>query len=150
MKTEPKVKKKQPRTDKRRNVGKVAEVLAKNPQATVREIAQETNMSIWAVHNSKVEVEQSWTKDGTIAYIVGSSKNRIKKAQEIFDRYITEVEEKEKLERSDVTLVKDIVKDDLARVTVFWWDVTDDNWGLTAEALAKMGIDELLSIIKNK
>lgn len=150
MKTEPKVKKKQPRTDKRRNVGKVAEVLAKNPQATVREIAQETNMSIWAVHNSKVEVEQSWTKDETIAYIVGSSKNRIKKAQEIFDRYITEVEEKEKLERSDVTLVKDIVKDDLARVTVFWWDVTDDNWGLTAEALAKMGIDELLSIIKNK
>lgn len=150
MKTEPKVKKKQPRTDKRRNVGKVAEVLAKNPQATVREIAQETDMSIGAVHNSKVEVEQSWTKDETIAYIVGSSKNRIKKAQEIFDRYITEVEEKEKLERSDVTLVKDIVKDDLARVTVFWWDVTDDNWGLNAEALAKMSIDELLSIIKNK
>jgi len=55
-----KVKKKQPRTDKRKNIGKVAEVLAKNPQATVREIAQETDMSIGAVHNSKVEVEQSW------------------------------------------------------------------------------------------
>jgi len=54
-----KVKKKQPRTDKRKNIGKVAEVLAKNPQATVREIAQETDMSIGAVHNSKVEVEQS-------------------------------------------------------------------------------------------
>ena len=34
-------------------------VAAKNPQATVREIAQETDMSIGAVHNSKVEVEQS-------------------------------------------------------------------------------------------
>lgn len=150
MKTEPKVKKKQPRTDKRRNVGKVAEVLAKNPQATVREIAQDIGLSKSATHRATQEVGQSGTKDETIAYIVGSSKNRIKKAQEIFDRYITEVEEKEKLERSDVTLVKDIVKDDLARVTVFWWDVTDDNWGLNAEALAKMSVDELLSIIKNK
>lgn len=57
--TQTKNKTKQPRTDKRKNIGKVAEVLANNPQATIREIAQETNLSIGAVHSSKVEVEKS-------------------------------------------------------------------------------------------
>jgi hypothetical protein len=41
VKTEKKVDKK-PRTDKRNNVGSVAEVLAKNPNATIREIAEKT------------------------------------------------------------------------------------------------------------
>ena len=95
------MKDKKPRTDKRKNVGKVAEVLIKNPNKTVREIAKETDLSIGAVHNSKKEVEQSWTKDPTIAYIVDKSKDRIKRAQRIFDRYLDEVEEKEKLERAD-------------------------------------------------
>jgi predicted transcriptional regulator len=53
------MKDKKPRTDKRKNVGKVAEALIKNPNKTVREIAKETDLSIGAVHNSKKEVEQS-------------------------------------------------------------------------------------------
>jgi len=39
------MKDKQPRTDKRKNVGKVAEALIKNPNKTVREIAKETEMA---------------------------------------------------------------------------------------------------------
>jgi DNA-binding MarR family transcriptional regulator len=50
---------KKPRVDKRKNVGKVAEALIKNPNKTVREIAKETNMSIGAVHSNKKELEQS-------------------------------------------------------------------------------------------
>ncbi len=133
-----KEKKKQPRTDKRKNIGKVAEVLANNPQATVREIAQETDMSIGAVHSSKVEVEQSWTKDETIAYIVGKSKDRIKRSQRIFDRYLDEVEAKEVLERADISLTKDIIKDDMARVTVFGWELTDEEGWLKDLTNAKM------------
>lgn len=140
--------KKKPRTDKRKNVWKVAEVLAKNPNKTIREIAEETNLSIGAVHSSKVEVEKNWTKDETITYIVDKSKQRIKKVQELFDRYVNEVTEKEKLEKNDVALVKDIVKDDLQRVTVFGGNVTDNAWWLSAEAIKNMSVDELLSLIK--
>lgn len=146
------MKDKKPRTDKRKNVGKVAEALINNPNKTVREIAKETDLSIGAVHNSKKEVEQSWTKDPTIAYIVDKSKDRIKRAQAIFDRYLDEVEEKEKLERADTTLVKDIIKDDLARVTVLWGNVTDESWWLTKdkERWDNASIEDLLQFLKTK
>ena len=146
------MKDKKPRTDKRKNVGKVAEVLIKNPNKTVREIAKETDLSIGAVHNSKKEVEQSWTKDPTIAYIVDKSKDRIKRAQRIFDRYLDEVEEKEKLERADTTLVKDIIKDDLARVTVLGGNVTDESWWLTKdkERRDNASVEDLLQFLKTK
>ena len=146
------MKDKKPRTDKRKNVGKVAEALINNPNKTVREIAKETDLSIGAVHNSKKEVEQSWTKDPTIAYIVDKSKDRIKRAQAIFDRYLDEVEEKEKLERADTTLVKDIIKDDLARVTVLWGNVTDESGWLTKdkERWDNASIEDLLQFLKTK
>ena len=146
------MKDKKPRTDKRKNVGKVAEALIKNPNKTVREIAKETDLSIGAVHNSKKEVEQSWTKDPTIAYIVDKSKDRIKRAQRIFDRYLDEVEEKEKLERADTTLVKDIIKDDLARVTVLGGNVTDESWWLTKdkERRDNASVEDLLQFLKTK
>ena len=118
----------------------------------MREIAKETDLSIGAVHNSKKEVEQSWTKDPTIAYIVDKSKDRIKRAQRIFDRYLDEVEEKEKLERADTTLVKDIIKDDLARVTVLGGNVTDESGGLTKdkERWDNASIEDLLQFLKTK
>lgn len=146
------MKDKKPRTDKRKNVGKVAEALIKNPNKTVREIAKETDLSIGAVHNSKKEVEQSWTKDPTIAYIVDKSKDRIKRAQRIFDRYLDEVEEKEKLERADTTLVKDIIKDDLARVTVLGGNVTDEQGWLTKdkERWDNASVEDLLQFLKTK
>ena len=146
------MKDKKPRTDKRKNVWKVAEALINNPNKTVREIAKETDLSIGAVHNSKKEVEQSWTKDPTIAYIVDKSKDRIKRAQAIFDRYLDEVEEKEKLERADTTLVKDIIKDDLARVTVLWGNVTDESGWLTKdkERWDNASVEDLLQFLKTK
>lgn len=146
------MKDKKPRTDKRKNVGKVAEVLIKNPNKTVREIAKETDLSIGAVHNSKKEVEQSWTKDPTIAYIVDKSKERIKTAQAIFDRYIQESANKETLEKWDITLVKDIVKDDLARVTVLGGNVTDEQGWLTKdkERWDNASVEDLLQFLKTK
>ena len=86
---------KKPRTDKRKNVGKVAEALINNPNKTVREIAKETWIGTSTVQRAKVEVAQTGTKDETIAYIVDKSKERIKTAQAIFDRYIQESSQKE-------------------------------------------------------
>lgn len=121
---------KEPRTDKRINVGKVAEVLAINPNKTIREIAEETGLSIWATHSNKKEVEQSWTKDETISYIVGSAKERLKKISSIFDYkaqvVINRIESWEEVENRDISLLKDIAKDDIQRITVLWWTITDE------------------------
>lgn len=134
---------KKPRVDKRKNIWKVAEVLAKNPNKTTREIAEKTWLSIWAVHSSKKEVEKSWTKDKTIAYIVDSARDRIKKASGLFDRFMRESEVKEQLNIKDITTIKDIVKDDMQRITVLWWAMTDDKWWLKDFNLADKTIKEL-------
>lgn len=140
---------KKPRTDKRKNVWKVAAVLTKKPQATVREIAEETNLSVWAVQNSKKEVEQSWTKDETIAYIVGSAKTRLRRISGIFDRYIGEVEDKKEINAFDMRTIKDIAKDDQSRITVLWWDVTDKDGWLKENSINIMSDKELLWLIEN-
>lgn len=146
------MKDKKPRTDKRKNVGKVAEALINNPNKTVREIAKETWIGSSTVQRAKVEVAQTGTKDETIAYIVDKSKERIKTAQAIFDRYIQESSQKETLEYKDVTLVKDIVKDDLWRVTVLWGNVTDESWWLTKdkERWDNASVEDLLQFLKTK
>ncbi|HNG97600.1 MAG TPA: hypothetical protein PLW93_05000 [Candidatus Absconditabacterales bacterium] len=146
------MKDKKPRTDKRKNVGKVAEALINNPNKTVREIAKETGIGSSTVQRAKVEVAQTGTKDETIAYIVDKSKERIKTAQAIFDRYIQESSQKETLEYKDVTLVKDIVKDDLGRVTVLGGNVTDESGGLTKdkERWDNASIEDLLQFLKTK
>mgnify|MGYP006323516773 CR=1 FL=1 len=82
------------------------------------------------MNRAKQELEQSGAKDPTIAYIVGRSKERIKTAQAIFDRYL-----------------KDIVKDDLARVTVLWWTITDEEWWL--KDLTNASIKEIEERIKH-
>lgn len=150
------MKDKKPRTDKRKNVGKVAEAIVKNPNKTVREIAQETNLSIGAVHNSKKEVEQSWTKDPTIAYIVDSAKNRIKNISRVLDhktkKILDKVEKDEDIDNRDVFLLKDIAKDDLWRVTVLWGNVTDESGWLTKdkERRDNASVEELLQFLKTK
>ena len=74
-------------------------------------------------------LSQDWTKDETIQYIVGASKARIKRVQGIFDRYVKQIENQKQLDRKDIALAKDILKDDQARVTVFWGSVTDEQGG---------------------
>ena len=129
---------KKPRTDKRKNVWKVAEVLAKNPNKTVREIWKEVWLWSSTVQRAKEEVAQSGTKDETIAYIVGSSKERLKRIQGIMNRFIDETEAKEELTRWDTALIKEIAKDDMARITVLWWALTDSDWWLKETIVVKL------------
>ena len=129
------------RVDKRKNIGKVAEVLTKNPNKTVRELKKETWLWLWTIHRSMIELEQTGTKDPTIAYIVGSSKNRMKRSQWIFDRWLDQIEEQDKIATRDIVVVKDIANDDMKRVTVLWGELTDEEWGL--KDLASLTIAQL-------
>lgn len=45
----------------------------------------------------------------------------------IFDRYIDQIEKKAKLDNRDIALAKDIVKDDMARVTILGGNLTDED-----------------------
>lgn len=145
---EKKFKTQAPRTDKKKNVWKVAEILANNPHKTARELAKETWLWTSTANRARQELAQSGTKDDTIQYIVWKSKERIKRSQRIFDRYLDEVEAKEKLDRADIQVTKDIVKDDLQRVTVLGWDVTDEQWWLKNRDPNDLSIEELLQIIR--
>lgn len=128
---------------KARNVGKVAELKIKDPNITYTEIQEKTWLARNTVNKSLKELNSNWTKDETIAYIVTSAKNRIKRVSALFDRYVEQIEIKEELDNRDVALAKDIVKDDMARVTVLWWDLTKDDGWFTLEWLSK---EQLLDI----
>lgn len=140
-------KKKKPRVDRRKNVWKVAEVLAKNPNKTGREVAKEAGIPHRTAANAIEELAKNGTKDETIAYIVGSSKGRLQRSQGIFDRWLDQIEEQDKIATKDIVVVKDIASDDMKRVTVFGGSVTDDKGWLNNVITAKQleAIDSILN-----
>lgn len=115
---------------KAKNVWKVAKAIIKNPHLTKTDISQQTGLARNTVIKASQELSTNWTKDPVIKYIVWSSKERIARASQIFDRFLDEVESKKDLNRSDIREVVNIVKDDMAKVNVFGGTLTDDNWGL--------------------
>lgn len=132
---------------KAKNVWKVAEILVNNPNATQREIAKEVWLARNTVIRAKEELSQNGTKDETIAYIVGSSKDRLQRSQGIFDRRLDQIEEQDKIATKDIVVVKDIASDDMKRVTVFGGSVTDDKGWLNNVITAKQleAIDSILN-----
>lgn len=128
---------------KPKNVGKVAEILAEDPHATQREIAEKAGIARNTVIKAEKELSQNWAKDETITYIVNAAKQRIQRVSQIFDRYLDQIEEQPELKSKDISLAKDIVKDDLQRVTVFGWDLTDDKWWLKETTLTQKQIDAI-------
>lgn len=120
-----------PRTDKKRNVWKVAKELVKNPHATEREIAEKTWLWCWTVNRAKKELVQNGAKDTTIQYIVTKAKENLNLAQQIQRKYLEQVNaKKRKLAPSEINEVSKISKDEMQRVTVLGWDITDEWWGL--------------------
>lgn len=141
---------------KDKNVWKVAKIKIRNPHATQREIAEEAWIARNTVIKAEQELSQNWTKDPTIAYIVDSAKNRIKNISRVLDhktkKILDKVELDEDIENKDVFLLKDIAKDDLARVTVLWGNVTDESGWLTKdkERWDNASVEDLLQFLKTK
>jgi len=136
VKTEKKVDKK-PRTDKRKNVWKVVEVLVKNPNATVREIAKKTGIWSSTVQRAKNEVAQNGTKDAGIVFIVDAAKTRLQRISNIKDRYIDQLELIDDLWTREVDLANKLWQEDVKLVTVLWWDITDKDWWLKDQTISE-------------
>lgn len=141
---------------KDKNVWKVAKIKIINPHATQREIAEKAWIARNTVIKAEQELSQNWTKDPTIAFIVDSAKNRIKNISRVLDhktkKILDKVELDEDIENKDVFLLKDIAKDDLARVTVLWGNVTDEQGWLTKdkERWDNASVEDLLQFLKTK
>lgn len=134
MKADTSMKKKKERTDKKLNRKKVLVALAKNPQATQREISQETKMSIGAVNSHIEEVEKSeHIKDERVEKVLRKDKEIVELAQEIITHDLRS--EKKRIENEEerklnALSVNQLAKDSTARYSLFKWEVTDKSWWL--------------------
>lgn len=125
------------------NVWKVAKILVKNPNATRREIESKTKLHPLTIQKAKEELNQNWTKDTTIAYIVGSAKTRLQRISALKDRYVDQLDLAEEIGNREIDMANKLWQEDMKLVTVLWWDVTKDDWGFKVEWLSK---EELLRI----
>lgn len=111
------------RSDKAKNIAKVAKVVLENPLANQREIAEETWLSLWNVNDKLNKLEQ--TKDDRIIWLTDK------------DFELMEIIQKRKFERMFDT-EKPVSDNDMnnwdreakARFTLFRWDATDNEWWL--------------------
>lgn len=128
------------RSDKKKNIDKVAASLAKNPLQSEREIAKDAWVSNWTAHNAKKEVEQTWAKDNRIISLTDK------------DFELMQLIQKRKFERMNDTKtpvndsdVNNWDKTAQARYTIFRWDITDEK-GWLKNTVAQLSDDELLNI----
>lgn len=146
MKTEPKVKKtKQMPRHQKEKVKRIAVAIAKDPEATVRDIAENTGIAKSTVHNNMGhigQVKEKWLED-----LLSVDIQIMQSATLEINRRINDEEEKKQIKATELSQIAQHSTD---RFMKFRWTATDEHWGLNAEALAKMSVDELLSIIKNK
>lgn len=112
-------------------IKKIEVALAKNPEATVREIAQETWIPPSTVQDNLGYVAH--IGDKRIDKVISKDQAIITKAQKILDRYLEQdyqVIEKGGAGRLDPKVITKIAQDSTSRFTLFKGDITDDEGGL--------------------
>lgn len=113
------------RVDKRKNYEKVAKERLINPRATVRDIAEKTNIWIWTVSRADKELEQNGTKDERIITLTDKDFDIVKLAQQRIEEKLMDEEEMKKTRIGEISTV---AKDSAARYTIFRWELTDKEW----------------------
>jgi len=113
------------RTDKRKNVDKVAAELVKTPLATEREIARRTGLGHSSVHRAKEEVAQVGAGDDRIQHLCDLDFELVYKAgRELLKRV---EEDPDKIGTADMTRIADLSG---KRYMLMKGDATDVNGGL--------------------
>ncbi len=144
------------------NRKKVAVAVAKNPTATIREIAKETNIGKSTVDRQLGQlglVKEKWLED-----TLSRDKDIIKLGQEIIcEDLIEELEiikynkdkenpEDRKLRKLWAWSISWIIKENTARYTLFRWEATDEQGGLmkNKERWDNASVEDLLQFLKTK
>lgn len=116
-----------PRADKEKNDDMIAAEYAKNPLATVREVAEATGVSKSTVASHKHNLDKVGQKDPRILALTDADLEIIVKAQWIINEKLSDDQQVKKMNIRDVSSV---AKDSSARYTLFRWKATDNEWWL--------------------
>lgn len=139
------IKVKEPRTDKRRNIDKIASALVVDPLATTREIEEMTWVSKSTVATHKANLDKIGQKDPRIVALTDKDLEIVTKAQEIINNKLNDEELVKTMNIRDISTV---AKDSSARYSIFRWDITDTMWWLKADDFARMSVEDLLKFLK--
>lgn len=135
------------RSDKAKNIDKVAAALVKNPLGSVREIAAEAGTHHSTVENLLPEVRQnSPAKDPRILSVTDTDMEILTLGQREIVRRLKTPEELEKMRTVEISSV---TKESAARYTIFRGSATDNEGGLKdTQAIKGMSPSELADYIK--
>lgn len=113
------------RVDKIKNKAKVIAKVIANPLATEREIAKETWLWNWTIHNHLKELEQNWAKSQAIEKIIEQDAKIVNIAQSIL---VSRMENTpDKVSTRDLISASDI---SAKRYSIFKWEATNKEWWL--------------------
>lgn len=123
------------RTDKKRNLAKVAKIVLKDPLLTEREIAKKTNIWKSTVNRMKQELGQDGAKDDRIVGLT----------DEDFEiQKIIQAEKRKRLETPEKINNKDLDTWDnsaMKRYTLFRGNATNKEWWLVVNTISFSDID---------
>lgn len=104
------------RTDKKKNIAKVAKVAISNPLATRDKIAELAWVSQWTASNVLAELDEAWRNDGRIVWITDKDLAIVRLWLDEIERRLRDKEELEKMRTSEISQV---IKENTARYAIF-------------------------------
>lgn len=113
------------RVDKLKNKAKVIAKVIANPLATERELAKETWLGNWTIHNHLKELEQTWAKSQAIEEIIAKDAKIVNLAQSILVDRLEKTPDK--VSTRDIISASDI---SAKRYSIFKWEATTNEWGM--------------------
>lgn len=120
------------RSDKKKNIAKVAKVALKEPLLSRDEIAKKAGVGSWTASRALSELDETGRKDPRIISITDVDLNIVEKWQEEIDRRLSNTEELKKMRTVEISQV---LKESTARYSLFRWTATDDEWWLKLPAV---------------
>ncbi len=122
------------RTDKAKNIAKVAKVALKEPLLTRDEIARKAWVWQWTASRALAEMDETGRKSADIIEITDTDKEAIKLAQRIIiqslEKHVEESEASWGLSLQEALQASWLAKESTARFTLFRWNATDEKWWL--------------------
>ena len=134
--------KKRPRADSQRNKKAVALAVAKNPNATMSEIAKNTGLSKSTVQTKLNELGS--IKDQSILNICDEDLKIVKLAQWII---LNKLQDKQTVAKMKASEVSQVAEASAKRYSLFKWSATDASWWLN-NPMETMSDADLLLLIK--
>ena len=121
------------RKDAKKRKAKVIKTLLKNPTQTITELAKDTWLSIWNVHNKLKEVEKQGIKDTRILWICDTDLDIVKLWQKII---MDKLNDKKVVSKMRAVEVSQVIAENTKRYTIFKWDITDAEWWLRSDKIS--------------